>query len=170
MDKKRSEKKSIGKYLIKNGFKSSKIVRNLLSSGRVSVNGIKEYSFSRQITSDFNISVDGIDVLDSSDFKSHSHFNNNNNNSNDNENNNNNNSHNESNLPYILVYYKPCGVISSLCDESNRRDLSSEIPSHFQRDGLHPVGRLDYHSCGLLLFTNDGRLTRRLLDPTMLIS
>ena len=33
------------------------------------------------------------------------------------------------------------------------------------RERVFPVGRLDYHSAGLLLLTNDGALTERLLHP-----
>uniref|UniRef100_A0A7S2E814 Pseudouridine synthase RsuA/RluA-like domain-containing protein n=1 Tax=Ditylum brightwellii TaxID=49249 RepID=A0A7S2E814_9STRA len=34
-----------------------------------------------------------------------------------------------------------------------------------KNSGLHPVGRLDYDSSGLLLFSSDGSLTQRLLHP-----
>jgi pseudouridine synthase len=69
-------------------------------------------------------------------------------------------------LPYLLAYNKPCGTVCSLSDECGRSDLHDVIPIHFYRAGLHPIGRLDQHSCGLLLFTTDGRLTKLLLDPS----
>jgi len=62
---------------------------------------------------------------------------------------------------YILLY-KPRGVISSIKPQDDRpiaRDLIP-VPGF-----LYPVGRLDYDSEGLLLFTNDGDLTLRLTHP-----
>ena len=63
---------------------------------------------------------------------------------------------------YIL-YHKPAGEVTTVSDPEGRRT----VLSHFERLGvrLYPVGRLDYDSEGLLLLTNDGELTNRLLHP-----
>lgn len=63
-----------------------------------------------------------------------------------------------------IILHKPKGVISSLEDELDEgrptvRDLV-DYPGH-----LYPVGRLDKQSEGLILMTNDGRLTHRLTHP-----
>jgi len=58
--------------------------------------------------------------------------------------------------------YKPAGVLSAVSDDRGRKtvmDLAPRVP------GLHPVGRLDYTSEGLLLLTTDGELTLRLTHP-----
>ena len=63
---------------------------------------------------------------------------------------------------YFLLH-KPPRVVSTLKDPEGRptvRDLLSGV-----RERLFPVGRLDYDSSGLLLLTNDGALTERLLHP-----
>ncbi len=65
-----------------------------------------------------------------------------------------------------LVYYalhKPTGVVTTLSDPKGRpaiRDLTRKI-----RARVYPVGRLDYHSSGLLLLTNDGDLAFRVTHP-----
>ena len=63
---------------------------------------------------------------------------------------------------YIL-YHKPAGEMTTVYDPEGRRT----VLSHFDHLGvrLYPVGRLDYDSEGLLLLTNDGELTNRLLHP-----
>ncbi|UCD98205.1 MAG: rRNA pseudouridine synthase [Chloroflexota bacterium] len=64
-------------------------------------------------------------------------------------------------LVYIALN-KPRGVLSSVKDDNTRttvRDLVP-IPEH-----VHPVGRLDIDSEGLVLMTNDGELTNRLTHP-----
>lgn len=64
-------------------------------------------------------------------------------------------------LKYIALY-KPIDVLSTVKTPGNRttvRDLV-QIPGR-----LYPVGRLDYDSEGLMLMTNDGRLTNRLTHP-----
>jgi pseudouridine synthase len=114
------------------------------------VNGAIETSYSRKITADFSISIDGIPVTEtteSSEIENPTVA-----------------------PPYILAYNKPCGTVCSLSDEFGRTDLHDVIPPTFHRAGLHPIGRLDQHSCGLLLFTTDGRLTRLLLDPLSTLS
>ena len=64
---------------------------------------------------------------------------------------------------YIMLH-KPEGVITSTKDPQNRRtvlDFVQDIPVR-----LFPVGRLDYDSSGLLLLTNDGELTQKLTHPS----
>ena len=63
-------------------------------------------------------------------------------------------------ITYLL--YKPVGILSSVSDDRGREtviDLLPKVP------GLHPVGRLDLESEGLLLVTNDGALTLQLTHP-----
>ncbi len=48
-------------------------------------------------------------------------------------------------------------------DRPNLNSLYKKYPQ--QLKDHHPVGRLDYDSSGLLLFSDDGNLTSYLLDP-----
>jgi 23S rRNA pseudouridine2605 synthase len=58
---------------------------------------------------------------------------------------------------YVLLN-KPRGYLSALADEQERRPLVSDlVPQSLGR--LHPVGRLDFNTEGLLILTNDGELT-----------
>jgi 23S rRNA pseudouridine2605 synthase len=57
---------------------------------------------------------------------------------------------------YILLY-KPKGYLTSMSDPENRPLVTDLIPKPLGR--LHPVGRLDFNTEGLLLLTNDGELT-----------
>ncbi len=65
-----------------------------------------------------------------------------------------------SNVTYLL--HKPAGVLSSVGDNRGRATVVDLVPP---ADGLHPVGRLDLDSEGLLLLTNDGDLTLKLTHP-----
>ncbi len=56
--------------------------------------------------------------------------------------------------PLYLALHKPKGYITSTDDPEGRRTVM-ELLGPF-RDKVYPVGRLDYYSEGLLLFTNDG--------------
>ena len=65
--------------------------------------------------------------------------------------------------PLYFLLHKPVGVVSTLKDPQGRptvRDLLRGV-----QERVFPVGRLDYASSGLLLLTNDGELTERLLHP-----
>jgi 23S rRNA pseudouridine2605 synthase len=56
-----------------------------------------------------------------------------------------------------LLLNKPLGVLTSRSDPSNR-PLVTDLLGPF-RDKVHPVGRLDFNTEGLLLLTNDGDFT-----------
>lgn len=61
-----------------------------------------------------------------------------------------------------IMLNKPRGVITTASDERGRRTVMELLPSVA---GLHPVGRLDKDTEGLLLLTTDGELTLRLTHP-----
>jgi 23S rRNA pseudouridine2605 synthase len=61
-----------------------------------------------------------------------------------------------------LLLHKPPEVVSTLSDPEGRpslRDLLYGIPER-----VFPVGRLEYHSSGLVLVTNDGDLANRMMQ------
>lgn len=62
----------------------------------------------------------------------------------------------------VIVLNKPVGILSTLEDPQGRPTVLDLIPRDRR---LYPIGRLDYDSSGLLLLTNDGELTNRLLHP-----
>jgi 23S rRNA pseudouridine2605 synthase len=72
--------------------------------------------------------------------------------------------------PLLLLFHKPKWVLSVMRDPKDRPNLSQLLPEKYVRQGLHPVGRLDYDSSGLLLFSSSGPLTQRLLHPSHEIS
>ena len=58
---------------------------------------------------------------------------------------------------YILIN-KPRGYLSSVSDPKERPLVARLLPPSMRR-GLHPVGRLDFNTEGLIIMTNDGDLT-----------
>jgi len=64
-----------------------------------------------------------------------------------------------------LMLNKSAGVLSTVRDERGRRTVIDILPEKYRSIGLHPVGRLDKDSAGLLLMTNDGEFTYRLTHP-----
>lgn len=63
-----------------------------------------------------------------------------------------------------LLLHKPAGVLTATEDKRQPTVLDL-IPEDLRRRGLAPVGRLDKDTEGLLLLTDDGELTHRLLSP-----
>lgn len=59
---------------------------------------------------------------------------------------------------------KPKGYVCTVKDDKDRKTVMDLLPPSVGR--IFPVGRLDYDSEGLLLFTNDGDLCNRLLHPS----
>lgn len=62
-----------------------------------------------------------------------------------------------------LLMNKPRGYMTTLSDPEGRRTVLDLIPEISER--VYPVGRLDYLSEGLLLMTNDGELSNKILHP-----
>ena len=62
-----------------------------------------------------------------------------------------------------FALYKPRGYVTTARDEYGRRNVLDAMPDV---PGLHPVGRLDRDSEGLLLLTTDGDLTQTLTHPS----
>lgn len=62
-----------------------------------------------------------------------------------------------------VALHKPTGVVTTLDDPHGRPTVRDLMPKGGAR--VFPVGRLDFATAGLLLLTNDGELTARLLHP-----
>jgi 23S rRNA pseudouridine2605 synthase len=65
--------------------------------------------------------------------------------------------------PVYLVLHKPRGVVSTLRDPEGRNTVAELVRGAGAR--VFPVGRLDYHTSGVLLLTNDGEFCDALLHP-----
>ena len=66
--------------------------------------------------------------------------------------------------PVYIMLNKPRGYVTTLSDEAGRKtvaDLLEDVPER-----VYPVGRLDMHSEGLLILTNDGDLAHHLTHPS----
>ena len=63
-----------------------------------------------------------------------------------------------------LVLNKPKGYVTSL-DDPHAGKTVMELVQGACTERIYPVGRLDKNSLGLLLFTNDGDLTKQLTHP-----
>lgn len=62
-----------------------------------------------------------------------------------------------------IVMHKPRGVMTTLSDPEGRptvADILKNLPAR-----VYPVGRLDFHTSGVMLATNDGDLAQALLHP-----
>jgi 23S rRNA pseudouridine2605 synthase len=66
--------------------------------------------------------------------------------------------------PVYLAFNKPSGVVTTMRDPQGRPTVAELLPTQ-EHPGLFPVGRLDFETTGLLLFTTDGELSHRLLHP-----
>lgn len=132
----------INKYLADKGYSTRRGADALISAGKVKING------RRAILGDKVSATDKIEV-DSSSLKAE-----------------------RSQLAYY-AYNKPVGVVTHSpqageVDILQAIKLAGGLPRTGPAGssiGVFPLGRLDKESHGLILLTNDGRITGRLLDP-----
>ncbi|MDO5117875.1 MAG: pseudouridine synthase [Eggerthellaceae bacterium] len=71
------------------------------------------------------------------------------------------------NLPddaITIMLHKPSGYVTTMSDPQGRPCVASLVPVD-EHPSLFPVGRLDFDTTGLLLFTTDGKLGHALLHP-----
>jgi 23S rRNA pseudouridine2605 synthase len=66
--------------------------------------------------------------------------------------------------PVYFLMHKPRGVVTTLDDPEGRKSVKDLLRGVNAR--VFPVGRLDFHTSGALLLTNDGALAHALLHPT----
>jgi 23S rRNA pseudouridine2605 synthase len=66
--------------------------------------------------------------------------------------------------PRYLLVNKPREVMTTCSDPENRTTVLDLVGPQV-KERVYPVGRLDYHSEGLLILTNDGDLAERLTHP-----
>lgn len=63
-----------------------------------------------------------------------------------------------------LAYYKGRGIITH-SPGADEIDIAERLKKDYSITDVHPVGRLDKDSEGLIILSNDGRITAPLLDP-----
>jgi 23S rRNA pseudouridine2605 synthase len=64
----------------------------------------------------------------------------------------------------VVIFHKPRGYVCTRSDELGRETIYSLLPASLH--ALHHVGRLDTDSEGMLILTNDGDLSQRLMHPS----
>ena len=64
----------------------------------------------------------------------------------------------------VVMLNKPAGYVTARSDDT-QRTVMELLPEEMRAWDLHPIGRLDKETEGLLLFTNDGDLLHRLISP-----
>jgi 23S rRNA pseudouridine2457 synthase len=64
-------------------------------------------------------------------------------------------------MPRYIKFFKPFEVLCQFTDQTGRTTLKDFITIA----NIYSAGRLDYHSEGLLILTDDGSMVRRITDP-----
>ena len=122
------------KFLARSGVASRRGSEDLMTAGRVCVNGVVTAELGSKVDPAVDVvTVDGrlVSIAEK---------------------------------PVYIALNKPAGVITTMSDPQGRMTVAALMPVK-EHPGLFPVGRLDYDTTGLLLFTTDGELAHRLLHP-----
>ncbi|GEN45191.1 pseudouridine synthase [Alkalibacillus haloalkaliphilus] len=70
----------------------------------------------------------------------------------------------EKEQPVYFMVNKPRQVLSTVEDDKGRKVVTDLLPDEIEQR-VYPVGRLDYDTTGILILTNDGNLTNKLIHP-----
>src|SRR3990167_4926843 len=127
----------IQKILANAGLASRRQIESWLREDRIIING-KIAKLGDRITPDAKVVVDGreIKLLKSTAKKSR-----------------------------VLLYHKPEGEICSRNDPEGRPTVFDHLPL-LRNSRWISIGRLDFNTSGVLLFTNDGELAHKLMHPS----
>lgn len=125
------------KVLARAGLGSRRDMERLIGTNRVTVNGAVAHLGDRVAEGD-RILVDGHPVLLKAAPERH---------------------------PRVLIYNKPEGEICSARDPEGRPTVFDRLPP-LRGERWIAVGRLDFNTSGLLLFTTDGELANALMHPS----
>lgn len=123
------------KFLARAGAASRRGSEDLMTAGRVAVNGIVVTELGSKVDPRVDsVTLDGmpVSIVDT---------------------------------PVYIAFHKPAGVMTTMSDPRGRPTVASFVPTK-EHPGLFPVGRLDFDTTGLLLFTTDGEIAHRLLHPS----
>ena len=123
------------KVLAEAGLGSRRDMEDLIVAGRVSVNGEPAHIGQRILPTD-QVRINGKPIMRKVSKKP----------------------------PRVLIYHKPAGEIVSTNDPEGRTSVFDSLPTMKMGKWL-AVGRLDYNTEGLLLFTTSGDLANRLMHP-----
>lgn len=123
------------KYLARAGVASRRGSEDLMTAGRVTVNGVVVTELGAKVDPWVDVvAVDGTAVTVAGSG------------------------------PVYLALNKPTGYITTMSDPQGRPTVADLIDVG-RYPGLFPVGRLDQDTSGLLLFTTDGEMAHRILHP-----
>ena len=120
-------------FLAHAGIASRRIAEELITSGRVAVNGMTVCKLGSKVFPEDIVFVDGNRV------------------------------EKESRKLYYALN-KPPGYICTSSDPQGRPLALSLLPKNIN-ERMYSIGRLDFLSCGLILFTNDGKFASRIMHP-----
>lgn len=122
------------KFLARAGVASRRGSENLMSAGRVTVNGRVVTELGSKVDPLVDqVAVDGVSVR-------------------------------LADGPVTLMLHKPAGYVTTMADPHGRPTVADLVPTE-RYPGLFPIGRLDFDTTGLLLFSTDGELGNGLLHP-----
>ena len=122
------------KFLARAGAASRRGSENLMTAGRVTVNGEVVTELGSKVDPLVDkVAVDGIPVTLAAG-------------------------------PVTIMLHKPAGYVTTMSDPHGRHTVAELVPTD-RYPGLYPIGRLDFDTTGLLLFSTDGELGNGLLHP-----
>ena len=127
----------IQKVLARAGFGSRREMESWITQGRVKING-KTATLGDRAGADDSLVVDGKKVANASP---------------------------DAVVPRVLIYNKPENEICSRRDPEGRPSVYDHLPM-IKHGRWVAVGRLDFNTSGLLLFTTDGELANKLMHPS----